>query len=280
MGDGPPLSRDSEFGYTCNRCMSCCHDAHIALDPYELARLARNRDLTTAEFVARYLTEGGIVLRKREDRSCIMLAADGCTVYPDRPLICRTYPLKRLRGNDGEAFFQYSQLPTSTGVYRKQGTVSDFLKAHQIDDLVAAKDRYFDLALRIAAVLAATAQREPHRFASIRGTINDHCEFHTTKIPSLIDVDRVVSEYCRERHLEFPANVDEKIALHIQAIDERLAIISTRQAVEMTGDSDASDDLLEMAAFAGALGAATEARVMLAFVDSVFGVPASKARSK
>jgi len=279
MGDRPPLSRDSEFGYTCNRCMSCCHDAHIALDPYELARLARNRDLTTAEFVARYLTEGGIVLRKREDRSCIMLAADGCTVYPDRPLICRTYPLKRLRGNDGEAFFQYSQLPTSTGVYRKQGTVSDFLKAHQIDDLVAAKDRYFDLALRIAAVLAATAQREPHRFASIRGTINDHCEFHTTKIPSLIDVDRVVSEYCRERHLEFPANVDEKIALHIQAIEERLAIISTRQAVEMTGDSDASDDLLEMAAFAGALGAATEARVMLAFVDSVFG-PASKARSK
>ena len=280
MGDTPPLSRDSEFAYTCNRCMSCCHDAHIALDPYELARLARNRDLTTAEFVARYLTEGGIVLRKREDRSCIMLAADGCTVYPDRPLICRTYPLKRLRGNDSEAFFQYSQLPTSTGVYGKQGTVSDFLKAHQIDDLVVAKDRYFDLALRIAAVLAATAQREPHRFASIRGTINDHCEFHTTKIPSLIDVDRVVSEYCRERHLEFPANVDEKIALHIQAIEERLAIISTRQAVEMTGDSDASDDLLEMAAFAGALGAATEARVMLAFVDGVFGVPESKAELK
>jgi len=280
MGDTPPLSRDSEFAYTCNRCMSCCHDAHIALDPYELARLARNRDLTTAEFVARYLAEGGIVLRKREDRSCIMLAADGCTVYPDRPLICRTYPLKRLRGNDGEAFFQYSQLPTSTGVYGKQGAVSDFLKAHQIDDLVAAKDRYFDLALRIAAVLAATAQREPHRFASIRGTINDHCEFHTTKIPSLIDVDRVVSEYCRERHLEFPANVDEKIALHIKAIEERLAIISTRQPVEMTDDSDASADLLEMAAFAGALGAATEARVMLAFVDSVFGGPASKARSK
>jgi Fe-S-cluster containining protein len=276
MGDQPPLNRDSEFAYTCNGCMSCCHEAHIALDPYELARLARNRDLTTTEFVARYLTEGGIVLRKREDTSCIMLGAAGCTVYPDRPLICRTYPLKRLRGNDGEAFFQYSQLPTSTGVYGKQGTVSDFLKAHQIDDLVAAKDRYFDLALRIAAVLAATAQREPHRFASIRGTINDHCEFHTTKIPSLIDVDRVVSEYCRERHLEFPSTVDEKIDLHFQAIEDRLAVISARTV----DDPDASDDLLEMAAFAGALGAATEARVMLAFVDSVFGVPASKARSK
>jgi Fe-S-cluster containining protein len=276
MGDRPPLSRDSKFAYTCNGCMSCCHDAHIALDPYELARLARNRDLTTTEFVARYLTEGGIVLRKREDASCVMLGAAGCMVYPDRPLICRTYPLKRLRGNGGEAFFQYSQLPTSTGVYGKQGTVSDFLKAHQIDDLVAAKDRYFDLALRIAAVLAATAQREPHRFASIRGTIDDHCEFHTATIPSLIDVDRVVSEYCRERDLEFPTTVDEKIALHFQAIEERLAIISARTA----DDPDANDDLREMAAFAGALGAATEARVMLAFVDGVFGGPESKAGLK
>jgi len=65
MGDLPQLDRDSQFSYACNRCMSCCHDAHISLDPYELLRLARNRNLTTTEFIARYLTEGGIVLRNR-----------------------------------------------------------------------------------------------------------------------------------------------------------------------------------------------------------------------
>ena len=279
MGDLPPLNRDSQFAYTCNRCMTCCHDPHIALDPYEIARLARNRQLVTTEFIARYLTEGGVVLRNREDTSCVMLGADGCTVYADRPQICRTYPLKRLRSKDGETLCQYPGLPASTGVYGKEGTVSDFLKAHDVEELFAAKDRYFDLALRIVGVLAEAVKREPHRFATIRDVIDTRCEFRGLNlrqspacrqpgtIPALIDVDRVVSDYCREHQIDFPDILDEKIRLHLLAIEERLATISTRSP----DDSDTSGDLLEMAEFAGALGAATEVRVMLAFVAGVFG---------
>ncbi len=279
MGDSPPLTRDSQFAYTCNRCMSCCHGAHIALDPYEIARLARDRQLLTTEFIERYLTEGGVVLRIREDTSCVMLGADGCTVYADRPQICRTYPLKRLRGKDGEAWWQYPALPTSTGVYGKDGTVSDFLKTHEVDEIFAAKDRYTDLALRVAGVLAQAVKREPHRFATIRDAIDTRCEVQGLNvrqsptrrqpgtIPSLIDVDSVVSDYCREHQIEFPDEIDEKIKLHMQAIEERLATISRWPA----DDSDIGGDLLEMAEFAGALGAATEIRVMLAFVAGVFG---------
>jgi len=259
--------------------MTCCHDPHIALDPYEIARLARNRQLVTREFIARYLTEGGVVLRNREDTSCVMLGADGCTVYADRPQICRTYPLKRLRSKDGETLWQYPGLPASTGVYGKEGTVSDFLKAHDVEELFAAKDRYFDLALRIVGVLAEAVKREPHRFTTIRDVIDTRCEFRGLNlrqspacrqpgtIPALIDVDRVVSDYCREHQIDFPDILDEKIRLHLLAIEERLATISTRSP----DDSDTSGDLLEMAEFAGALGAATEVRVMLAFVAGVFG---------
>jgi Fe-S-cluster containining protein len=285
MGDTPPLSRDSQFSYTCNRCMSCCHDAHIALDPYEIARLARNQNLSTAEFIDRYLTEGGVVLRNLEDTSCVMLGADGCTVYPDRPQICRTYPLKRLRGADHEVFPQFLQFPSSTGVYGKQGTVSDFMKGQNVDDLFAAKDRYSDMALRIAAVLAEAVKREPNRFATIRNILDSRCEVRGMilrrspncrqpgTVPSLIDVDRVVSDFCREHRLESPATVDEKIVLHIRAVEDRLAIISAASAKA----SDASANLMEMAEFAGALAAATEARVMLAFVNGVFGGRESKA---
>jgi uncharacterized protein len=284
MGDSRPLGRDSQFAYTCNRCMTCCHDAHIALDPYEIARLARNRQLTTTAFIARYLTEGGIVLRNREDTSCVMLGADGCTVYADRPQICRTYPLKRLRGKEGEVLWQYPGRSASTGVFGKNGTVSDFLRAHDVDELFAAKDRYFEMALRIASILAEAVKREPHRFAKIREVI-DTREVQGLKrrqsptcrqlgtVPSLIDVDRVVSNYCQERQIEFPDTLDDKIALHIRAIEDRLARISAQSG----DDPNRSGDLLEMAEFAGALGAATEVRVMLAFVDGVFRGRESKA---
>jgi Fe-S-cluster containining protein len=275
MGDSPRLGRDSPFAYTCNKCMSCCHRAQIALDPYEIARLALNQRLTTTEFIARFLTEG--VLRNREDTSCVMLGADGCTVYDDRPLICRTYPLNRLRSHDRDSFSQYLQIPTSTGIYGKDGTVADFLKKNDVDDFYAAKDRYFDIALRIAAVLGEAVKRKPDRFATIRSIFEERNESRGPgEIPSLIDVDRVVSNYCRERKLELPASVPEKIAIHVRAIEEKIAAISARQRVGQAHAADADNDLLEMAAFAGALGAATDARVVLAFVDGVFGGRESK----
>jgi Fe-S-cluster containining protein len=261
--------------------MSCCHDAHIALDPYEIARLARNQQLTTTEFIGRFLTEGGLVLRSREDTSCVLLGAEGCTVYDDRPQICRTYPLNRLRGRDRDSFSQYIPFPTSTGIYGKDGTVADFLKKNDVNDFYAAKDRYFDIALRIATVLGEAVRRKPDRFATIRSIIEERCEFRGVQsgdVPVLIDVDRVVSNYCRERKLELPASVPAKIAIHTRAIEEKIAAISARQPVEQAQDADADRDLLEMAAFAGALGAATGARVVLAFVDGVFGGRESKTR--
>src|SRR6516164_6053977 len=147
MADLPLLDRDSAFAYACNRCNSCCHNAHIALDPYEIARLAQDQHLTITEFIASYLTEGGIVLRNSEDTSCVMLGPDGCTAYANRPQICRTYPVKRSRSENGEILLRYRQLPTSTGVYGNQGTTSDFFKAHNVEEFFAIKDRYLRLAL-------------------------------------------------------------------------------------------------------------------------------------
>jgi Fe-S-cluster containining protein len=258
--------------------MSCCHGAHIALDPYEIARLARNLHLTTTEFIARFLTEGGIVLRNREDTSCVLLGADRCTVYDDRPQVCRTYPLNRLRWIDRESFSQYLRLPTSTGIYGKDATVADFLKKNDVDDFYAAKDRYFDIALRIAAVLGEAVKRKPGRFATIRSIIEERSEFRgpPSEIPSLIDVDRVVSDHCRERKLELPATIPAKIAIHMRVIEEKIAAISARQKHEQAHAAEEESDLLEMAALAGALGAATDARVVLAFVNGVFGWRDSK----
>jgi hypothetical protein len=61
------LKRTSLFGYTCNRCLACCRHKKIQLNPYEIARLAKNRGLSTTDFIARCTTNGGTVLRFDEE---------------------------------------------------------------------------------------------------------------------------------------------------------------------------------------------------------------------
>src|SRR5215468_5694658 len=86
--------RHEAFGYVCRRCHN--HHKHIQLNPYEVARLARNRNLTTSEFATACTENGeGVILGQTETGACISLGAAGCTVYADRPLVCRLYPLGR-----------------------------------------------------------------------------------------------------------------------------------------------------------------------------------------
>jgi hypothetical protein len=87
--------RDSAFSYTCHACSRCCHDKIIHLNPYEVARLAENRGVSTTEFLARYTENNGTALRRVEDGACVFLTPQGCGVHPDQPLVCRLYPLER-----------------------------------------------------------------------------------------------------------------------------------------------------------------------------------------
>src|SRR5215470_9862277 len=98
--------RSEAFDYVCRRCLKCCHHQRIQLNPYELARLARNLGLTTTEFRAAWTEHGdGLALRQTETGACVFLGSEGCTVHPDRPLVCRLYPLGRHVSADGSEAF-------------------------------------------------------------------------------------------------------------------------------------------------------------------------------
>jgi len=51
-------------------------------------------------------------MRKTENRQCIFLSGDSCTIYLTRPLICRFYPfeLKNV-GNDRYVFISTDECP-------------------------------------------------------------------------------------------------------------------------------------------------------------------------
>src|SRR5215203_1022133 len=122
----PPTDPQLEaFGYECRRCLRCCHDKRIQVNPYEIARLARRLGTTTTTFSAAFTQQGaGTALDQTEGGACVFLGPEGCTVHPDRPLVCRLYPLGRHRLADGtESFSHLEPHPQTEGRYSRDGTI-------------------------------------------------------------------------------------------------------------------------------------------------------------
>lgn len=112
------LTKDSRMKFRCHkgvRCFTaCCSNVNIVLPPYDLLRLRKRLGMTAEEFFEKYATVEilaktmlpVVTLRMRDDekKSCPFVTPDGCTVYEDRPNICRYYPLgmATLRKQDSE----------------------------------------------------------------------------------------------------------------------------------------------------------------------------------
>lgn len=112
------LTKDSRFKFRCHkgvRCFTaCCSNVNIALPPYDMLRLRKRLGLNADEFIKQYgdiqildktlLPVVTLKMRDDEKKSCPFVTPDGCTVYEDRPNICRYYPvgMATLRKVDAE----------------------------------------------------------------------------------------------------------------------------------------------------------------------------------
>lgn len=143
-------ARDTAFSYRCGACSQCCYDKRIQVNPYELARLARNRGMSTTDVIDRFTVDGGAALVTRPDGGCVFLGPHGCTVHADRPLVCRLYPLGRIVLPDGkEAFVESDPHPETAGVYGQDGSVGSYLDSQGVAPYVAAADRYYGVLVKL-----------------------------------------------------------------------------------------------------------------------------------
>jgi len=106
---GRPIESGETFTFRCHpgvACFNrCCHHLNLFLYPYDVLRLSRHLELTTDQFIDRYvdlvLRKGDffpeVLLRMREDEGhpCSFLTDQGCSVYADRPHTCRLFPMEQ-----------------------------------------------------------------------------------------------------------------------------------------------------------------------------------------
>src|SRR5258708_37840327 len=83
-----PVVRDraSPFSYRYGACNRCCFGKVIPLGPYEVARLAHTRGITTTEFLTTHTTRNATALLSRDDGGCVLLGERGSSVRAARPL--------------------------------------------------------------------------------------------------------------------------------------------------------------------------------------------------
>lgn len=84
------LLRDAPADVPCGPCNACCRTFHqLHIRPGEKgARKRLPREYLT---VARGLPPGYLLLGYTDDGACPVLVGGRCTIYEDRPLVCRTY---------------------------------------------------------------------------------------------------------------------------------------------------------------------------------------------
>ncbi|MCP4688373.1 MAG: YkgJ family cysteine cluster protein [Desulfobacterales bacterium] len=105
---GQRLEDGDVFFFRCHPDVSCfnrcCRNLNLFLYPYDVIRLRERLGVSSDEFIDHYVD---VVLRpdacfpevllrmsENEERTCPFLSEAGCTVYPDRPDACRTFPVE------------------------------------------------------------------------------------------------------------------------------------------------------------------------------------------
>jgi Fe-S-cluster containining protein len=97
---------DDGLNFTCSQCGNCCTGGpgYVWISPEEILRLAQHLNLSTELVMQRYCRTIGDRVSLNETRTaqgmydCVFLKEDPirgrktCSIYPVRPLQCRTWP--------------------------------------------------------------------------------------------------------------------------------------------------------------------------------------------
>jgi uncharacterized protein len=211
------LDRQTPFSFSCRRCLQCCQSKKIQVNPYEIARLARNLGISTTQCIAGYTAENGSYLKFDEENRCIFLGPEGCRVHADRPLVCRLYPLGRHRNERGDEWF--SEIEPEAGCQGEydggKTVVENWLDNQEVPLYLQAADSYLKLLWEMMALLEQSGDDEVESEEPDCSGMEEKSMFENGE---WLDMDTAVSIFCQQKALPFPSGVEDKMRLHQEAL--------------------------------------------------------------
>ena len=155
---------------------------------------------------------------------CIFLSDQGCIVHPDRPLVCRLYPLGQTIDAEGkERFGRMPPQPDCKGLYDKDSTVGEYLKSQGVAPYLRMEKRYTALYQQIETKLASI-RKETTGFEQVNpDDVGNFTEVSGQTLQSpLLDIDATIESYCKKHRIKPPVNFEEMVTLHIKSIEDWL----------------------------------------------------------
>lgn len=210
------LYRDSKFSFRCNACGLCCYNKKIQLNPYEIARLADHLKIGTAEFLAKYITPGAPFLLFLETGACVFLTDKGCSVHPDRPLVCRLYPLGHYLTGEGVEHFRCTKPQSKCrGELGDNETVTAFLGYQEVRPHMEAAGKYLELFYRLYdSIYQQLAEQNIDNLPQTSAV-------NSLLLKEWFDVDGAIDLYCNEKQLPIPVDLAKRIELHIDTLENK-----------------------------------------------------------
>jgi uncharacterized protein len=166
------LKPTDTFSFRCHSGISCwnacCHGADVTLTPYDILRLSRHLGLRPAEVLERYTVPAVheasdmpvVKLKMGGDDGrgpCSFMVPEGCSVYADRPLTCRYYPLglvshKLKDSNKKEDFHFLVKEPHCKGhLEAKTQTIEEFRHEQGVADYEVINRGWVDILMKLAS---------------------------------------------------------------------------------------------------------------------------------
>lgn len=158
------LHLDQKLPLTCTRKGTCCHGNQVLLNPWEMHRLAFEKQISAREFRDLYCDWNGILLKfdgekdQRGKSACSQYIANfGCSLHQGRPLACRLFPIGRQIQNESiQYIFQGETFPCLNGCPEvnelPQQSVEDYLNGQQTSLFEQAQDEYLEVMQNIADI--------------------------------------------------------------------------------------------------------------------------------